>query len=123
MKSIFSSNSSSGDGENRRKFERVEVNFTAQVYVGDEKNKRVGVLRQIGRGGMMIEPEKEFKKGKKYKFIITDRSENIRLEVKAICRYADMRRAGFEFDGLDVHSAVDVGILIGKYYQTDAVVI
>jgi hypothetical protein len=119
MKGILSAASEA----NRRKFERVDVNFAAQVYVGDEKNKRVGVLRQIGRGGMMIEPEKEFKKGKKYKFIISDRSENIKLEVKTICRYADMRRAGFEFDGLDVHSAVDVCILIGKYYQTDAVVL
>jgi PilZ domain-containing protein len=119
MKGIFSAKSIMS---NRRKFERVDVTFTAQVYVGDEKGKRVGVLRQIGRGGMMIEPEKEFKDGKKYKLLIVDRSENIKLLLKTICRYGDMRRAGFEFEGLDVDSAVEIGILIGKYYQTDAVV-
>jgi len=81
----------------------------------------VGVLRQIARGGFMLEPERDFKSGKKHSFIIVDRSENMKLSVKAICRYSDGRRAGFEFDNLDVDSAVEIGILIGKYYQTDAV--
>ena len=107
---------------NRRKFERVDVTFTAQVYVTDDKGKRVGVLRQIGRGGFMLEPEKDFKEGKKYKFIVVDRSENMKLNIKAVCRYGDMRRAGFEFDGLNVDLAVEIGILIGKYYQTDDVI-
>jgi hypothetical protein len=69
----------------------------------------------------MIEPEKDFKEGKKMKLILVDRSENIRLTVKVVVRYADIRRAGFEFDGLDIDSAMEVGIMIGKYYQTDAV--
>ena len=107
---------------NRRRFERVDVTFSAQVQVTDEKGKSAGVLRQIGRGGFMLEPERDFKSGKKYKFHIVDRSENIKLAVKVVCRYADNRRAGFEFDSLDVDSAVEVGILIGKYYQTDAVI-
>lgn len=108
--------------DNRRKYERVEVTYTSQVHVTDDKGKRVGVLRQIARGGFMIEPEKEFKEGKKYKLIIVDRSENIKLNVKGVCRYADIRRVGFEFEGLDIDSAVEIGILIGKYYQTDAVI-
>ena len=119
MKSVFSSKTVLGS--NRRKFERVDVTFTAQVYVTDDKGKRVGVLRQIGRGGFMLEPERDFKEGKKYKFHIVDRSENLKLDIKAVCRYGDMRRAGFEFDGLNVDRAVEIGILIGKYYQTDDV--
>jgi hypothetical protein len=119
MKNIFSAKSALLG--NRRKFERVDVTFSAQVNVTDEKGKRVGILRQIGRGGFMLEPEKEFKEGKKFKFIIVDKSENMKLTIKGICRYADVRRAGFEFDGLDVDSAVEIGILIGKYYQTDAI--
>src|SRR5262249_4961305 len=119
VKKVVSSASSLG---NRRRFERVEVTFSAQVHVTDEKGKRAGVLRQIGRGGFMLEPERDFKEGKRYKFVIVDRSENIKLAVKALCRYGDLRRAGFEFEGLDVDSAVEVGILIGKYYQTDAVI-
>jgi len=118
MKSLFSAKSITSE---RRRHERVEVSYTSQVHVIDEKGKRVGVLRQLSRGGFMIEPEKEFKEGKKHKLILVDRSENIKLTVKAIVRYADIRRAGFEFDGLDINSAIDIGIMIGKYYQTDAV--
>src|SRR5215831_11987734 len=118
MKPLFSAKSITSE---RRRSERVEVSYTSQVHVTDEKGKRVGVLRQLSRGGFMIEPEKEFKEGKKHKLILVDRSENIRLTVKAIVRYADTRRAGFEFDGLDINSAIDIGIMIGKYYQTDAV--
>jgi len=49
------------------------------------------------------------------------RSENVRLTVKAVVRYSDIRRAGFEFERLDVASAIEIASLIGKYYQTDAV--
>ena len=118
MKPLFSAKSITSE---RRRHERVEISYTAQVHVTDDKGKRVGVLRQLARGGFMIEPEREFKEGKKHKLILVDRSENIRLAVKVIVRFADIRRAGFEFEGLDVNSAIDIGIMIGKYYQTDAV--
>jgi PilZ domain-containing protein len=121
MKGVFTTRSE--EASNRRKFERVDVNYASQVYVTDDKGKRVGVLRQIGRGGFMIEPEREFRQGKKHKLVIVDRSENINLQVKAVVRYADMRRVGFEFDNLSVDSAVDIGILIGKYYQNDSVIL
>jgi len=109
----------------RRRHERVSVAYSSQVYVTDDNGKRVGVLRQLSRSGFMLEPETEkgFKEGKKHKLMLVDRSENIRLLVKAVVRYADMRRAGFEFEGLDIKSAVEVGIMIGKYYPNDAVVV
>jgi len=118
MKPLFSAKSITGE---RRRHERVEVSYAAQVHVTDDKGKRVGVLRQLSRSGFMIEPEREFKEGKKLKLVLVDRSENIRLTVKVIKRYADIRRAGFEFEGLDIESAIEIGIMIGKYYQTDAV--
>ena len=106
---------------NRRRYERIDVQYSAQVYVTDQKGKRLGILRQLARGGCMIEPEKDFKQGKKYNLVIVDGSENIKLNVKTIVRYADMRRVGMEFEDLDVDTAVEIGILIGKYYQTDTV--
>ncbi|HTD21318.1 MAG TPA: PilZ domain-containing protein [Terriglobales bacterium] len=120
MSTILSAKSMTDE---RRRHERVAVSYTSQVHVTDDKGKRVGVLRQLSRGGFMIEPEteKEFKEGKKYKLMLVDRSENIRLTVKVVVRYADIRRAGFEFDGLDISSALEIGIMIGKYYPTDAV--
>ncbi len=103
----------------RRRFERVDIAFKAQVRVCDTKGRVLGTLRQIGRGGIMLEPERDFKKDKKYKLVISDESEKIRFQVNAVVRYASARHVGFEFQDLDAEAAVDVGILIGKYYGDD----
>lgn len=106
-------------GHERRRFERVDVAFAAGVQVTDRKGKIMGVLRQLGRGGFMLEPDKPVKPGKKYDLLIVDKSENVRRAVSAVARYADARFAGFEFQNLDVDAAVDIGILIGKYYASE----
>src|SRR5260370_37901300 len=97
MKGIFSAKSITGE---RRRHERVEVSYTAQVHVTDDKGKRVGVLRQLSRGGVMMEAEEEFKEGKKHKLMLVDRSENIRLVGKRGVRYDDISRTGFEIEAL-----------------------
>ncbi|MBZ5646143.1 MAG: PilZ domain-containing protein [Acidobacteriia bacterium] len=104
-------------GVERRKFERVEVGYAAKVRVTDTKGHLLGILRQIGRGGIALEPEKSFKKDKKLKLVISDDSEKIRFHVNAVVRYAGPRKVGLEFRDLDADAAVDVGILIGKYYE------
>jgi hypothetical protein len=103
--------------DERRKFERIGVPFEASVSVRDKKGKHLGVVRQLGRGGMMIEPETEFKKGKSYSLTIVDDSEGIRCKVDLIVRYADQRCVGCEFENLSADTAVEIGILIGKYYS------
>lgn len=104
-------------GHERRKFERVAVGYAAKVRITDTKGHLLGILRKIGRGGFALEPEKPFKKDKKLKVVISDDSEKIRFQVNAVVRYAGPREAGFEFRDLDAEAAVDVGILIGKYYE------
>lgn len=104
-------------GDERRRFERVEIEYDAKVRVTDSKGQLLGMVRQIGRGGVAIEPEKPFKKDRKLKLVISDPSEKIRFQVNAIVRYAGPRQVGFEFRDLDADAAVDVGILIGKYYE------
>ena len=106
-------------GHERRRFERVDVAFSAGVQVIDRKGKVMGVLRQLGRGGFMLEPNKPVKIGKKYELLIVDKSESVRREVTAVAHYADARYAGFEFQHLDVDAAVDIGILIGKHYASE----
>ncbi len=103
----------------RRRFERVEVSYAAQVHITDRKGKKMGHLRQIGRGGFMVEPEKPVKVGRKYELMLVDKSENIRRNVTAIVRYSDSRFAGFEFIDLDADAAVEIGIIIGKYYASE----
>src|SRR5437588_10666206 len=102
----------------RRKFERIDIAFSSQVLVLDSRHKKVGVLRQLGRGGFMMEPEKSYSKdGKTYKFVLYEPQEDIRATVSARILYADPRQVGVEFIDLDPDNAVEVGIIIGKYYE------
>ena len=106
-----------GPGE-RRKFERIDIAFSKQVLVLDENGTRVGFLRQLGRGGFRMQPEKIFPRDSKiHKFIIHEPQENLKVRVNARVRYADPRIAGFEFIDLDADSAIEVGIIIGQYYE------
>ncbi|HLJ85852.1 MAG TPA: PilZ domain-containing protein [Candidatus Angelobacter sp.] len=109
---------SNDDSAANRKFERVDIAYSSQVLVLDAKGKKVGVLRQLGRGGFMMEPDRVYLKDTKtHRFIIHEQHEDIRAQVTARVRYADPRFAGFEFVDLDADTAVELGIIIGKYYE------
>lgn len=112
----MSPSSSGKSGAERRRWERVDISYEAGVRVSDPKGNLLGTLRQIARGGMMLEPEKPFKPRKKYKLLVSDEDEKVRFQVNALCHYDNGRFAGFEFVDLDPDSAVDVGVLMGKYY-------
>lgn len=102
----------------RRKFERVDIARSSQVLVLETKGKKIGVLRQIGRGGFMMEPQHAFHKDDKtHKFTIHEPEEKIQIEVHARVLYAHSELVGFEFVDLDPNAAVDLGIVIGKYYE------
>lgn len=105
-------------GSDRRRFERVDIAQRSQVLVLDPKGQKAGVLRQIGRGGFMIEPEKAFSKDDTtHKLTIHEPEEKIQVEVHARVLYANTNLVGFEFVDLDPNAAVEVGIIIGKYYE------
>jgi hypothetical protein len=104
----------------RRKFERVDIAARAQVLVLDEQHKRVGVVRQIGRGGFMMQPDKNYvKDDQTHKFIIHEQEEDLHVDVNARVLYADRELVGFQFVDLDPDSAVELGIIIGKYYEAE----
>ncbi len=104
--------------EERRRFERVDITHDAQVMVLDTKDRKAGVLRQLARGGFMMEPEKTYSEDSKiYSFTIHEPSEDIRVRVNARLRFSDQQYAGFEFVDLDPESAVQLGLIIGKYYE------
>ncbi|HEY3769532.1 MAG TPA: PilZ domain-containing protein [Candidatus Angelobacter sp.] len=104
--------------DERRRFERVDITHQAQVLVLDNKGGHAGVLRQLARGGFMMEPEKKYNDdGTLYSFTIHEPTEDIRVRVNAKLRFADQQYAGFEFADLDAESAVAIGVIIGKYYE------
>jgi hypothetical protein len=105
-------------GAERRRFERVDIAAEAQVMVYDVKGRKAGVLRQLARGGFMMEPEKDYSKDNKiYNFTITEPREGISVTVNARARSAGDDYAGFEFVDLNPDAAVDIGLIIGAYYD------
>jgi len=104
--------------EERRKFERVDIAHQAQVLVLDARGRKTGVLRQLARGGFMMEPDKTYSEDNKiYGFTIHEPTEDMHVRVNARLRYSDQQYAGFAFVDLDPDSPVAIGMLIGKYYE------
>jgi len=104
--------------EEKRRFERVNINHEAQVLVFDAKGRKAGVLRQLARGGFMMEPEKDYSEDNKvYNFTIHEPKEDIRVNVNARARSAGSDYAGFEFVDLGPDAAVNIGHIIGSYYD------
>jgi PilZ domain len=104
--------------DERRRFERVDIAHQAQVLVLDAKGRKTGVLRQLARGGFMMEPDRHYGEDSKiYSFTIHEPTEDIRVRVNARLRFSDQLYAGFEFVDLDPESAVEIGQIIGKYYE------
>ena len=102
----------------KRRFERVDISHEAQVLVYDVKGRKAGVLRQLARGGFMMEPEKDYSKDNKiYNFTIQEPKEGIKVKVNARARSAGKDYAGFEFVDLSPSAAVDIGVIIGVYYD------
>ncbi|HLW51354.1 MAG TPA: hypothetical protein VKW06_00800 [Candidatus Angelobacter sp.] len=108
----------SSEQANRRRFERVDISQEAQVVVYHVTGKKAGLLRQLARGGFSMEPDRDYSQDNKiYNFTIHDPLENIRVTVNARPRSAGQDYAGFEFVDLDANSAVDIGIIMGAYYE------
>jgi hypothetical protein len=49
-----------------------------------------------------------------------DESEEIRRAVEAVVRYVMPDAVGFEYDNLPADAAVEIGVIIGKYYAAAA---
>jgi hypothetical protein len=104
--------------EEKRRFERIDIASHGMVEVLDEKDQKIGMLRQLARGGFSMETDKHYSKDSKvYTFAIVESGENIRADVKARVRFADSNLVGFEFVDLNAAAAVEIGIIIGKYYE------
>lgn len=102
--------------DDRRRFERVTLPEWAKVYVNDSKGRRLGPVRVLARGGMLVETG-AMEDLSHHTLMLVDESEGIAREVKAVVRSSHDTGVGFEFDGLDADAAVEVGVMIGKYYS------
>ena len=107
------------DIRERRRHERITVAPGSRVYITDAKGARVGKLRMIARGGLLMASSQKFPKGKEVSLHIVDEAEGIRCPVRAQVRYSGAEGVGVQFVDLDPGAAVEIGILIGKFYAAD----
>lgn len=107
--------------DDRRKFERVMMPRSSTVKALSDQGQELGPVTMIGRGGFQVKCGRAFAIGDSARVTIVDASEDIRRDVKAVCRNVSQDNlVGFEFKGLDADAAVEIGVLIGKYYAAGA---
>lgn len=98
-----------------RQFERVNLPDGAPVYA-EEDGEHLGRVRVLGRGGMMVETSREFVEGSPHRLAIVDDSEKLRFSVVGVALYHRNGGVGFEFRSLEIDAAVEIGVILGKYY-------
>ncbi|HJX00912.1 MAG TPA: PilZ domain-containing protein [Terriglobales bacterium] len=102
----------------KRKYERVLLPEESAAYVEDSKGKRLGRLRVIGQGGLFCECDPSaYRAGEAVLLRIVDPSEGIERNLNCEVRYTEDKGIGFAFDDLGADSAVEIGVIIGKYYS------
>lgn len=105
------------DKAEKRKYERVTLPPDAEAYLEDANGRRLGLLRVIGQGGLFCECDpKIYRAGEMVQLRVVDPSEGIERNLSCEVRYTEDKGIGFAFDDLGPDSAVEIGVIIGKYY-------
>jgi hypothetical protein len=105
------------DMDDRRKFERITLPDSTKVFAHDARGERLGRIRVIGRGGLLVETRQVFAPGSRHELVLVDDTEGIKRPVSAVARYSSRQGIGFEFETLEPDTAVEIGVIIGKYYS------
>jgi hypothetical protein len=102
-------------GKERRKYERVQIPEAAGIYATDDLGKRLGPVRELGLGGMLVDTKVSCHEGDMLSLVLVDESEGIHRPVKTVSCYQAPGGVGFHFHTLEPQAAVEVGVIIGKH--------
>jgi hypothetical protein len=104
--------------EERRRFDRVLIPLPANIFANDDQGNRLGRIRDLGRGGFLLQPSRRFSADVPLAMTIVAELDGIRRQVNVMQRYLSAEgNSGFEFRALAPDAAVEIGVLIGKYYD------
>ncbi len=103
--------------DERRRFERVIIPEGAKIYLEDRRGKRLGTVRILGRGGLLLESKEHFREGSIQHVTLAWEAEGLRRQIALIPRNAGPQGVGFEFSNLEPDVAVDIGVILGTYYS------
>jgi len=91
------------------------------VRVLTADGKELGVVTMIGRGGLQVQQSNPPAIGSGARLTVVDPTEEINRSLDVIARnVTDDRLVGYEFQNLDADAAVEIGVIIGKYYAAGA---
>ena len=102
--------------DERRRFERISIPNHARLYCEDRLGKRLGAVRMLGRGGLLLECNQQFRMGSVQELTLISERDDIRRKLRLTARYITPEGVGFEFAALEPDAAVEIGVIIGKYY-------
>lgn len=100
----------------KRRFERVALPPNAEVFA-EEDGRRLGRVTSLGQGGMLVETTRNFMFQSPHRIVLVEEHEGIHREIVAVALYRNDGSVGFEFPSLDVDAAVEIGVILGRYYQ------
>jgi hypothetical protein len=106
--------------ENRRNYERVQIPEAAGIYVIEDGGKRLGPVRELGLGGMLVDTKLACREGDMLSLVLVDESQGIHRHVKTVSCYKTAEGVGFHFHTLEPQAAVEVGVIIGKHQSAKA---
>ncbi len=102
--------------DERRRFERVPIPENAKVYCEDRLGKHLGTVRMLGRGGLLLDCREHFRLGSVQELTLAAEREDIRRKLRLVVRDVTPEGLGLEFAALEPDAAVEIGVIIGKYY-------
>ncbi len=102
--------------DERRRFERVSIPENAKLYCDDRQGKRLGAVRVLGRGGLLLDTKDHFLPGSIHELVLVSEREDIRRQLRIVVRDDSPEGVGFEFAALEPDAAVEIGVIIGRYY-------
>ncbi len=100
----------------KRKYERVYLSASANIYVTDAAGEKIGFVRMLGLGGILIDTDKPIDRGDRQEIVLVDESEGIRRRIRTMALYAIPSGVGLKFERLDEQTAVEIGVIIGKHH-------
>lgn len=103
--------------EERRQFDRATIPPAANIFAEDDRGTRLGRILVLGRGGFLLQTSRTFPVNVPLALVIVAEQDGIRRRINAARRYlTEQGDSGFEFHHLEPDAAVEIGVLIGKYF-------
>jgi hypothetical protein len=101
--------------DDRRRYERVRLPDSAETYVVGIDGKRIGMVRVLGAGGLLVETERRFPEFTPHRLTLIDEGAGVNRKLTVVARHTSPEGTGFEFLAPDISVAVEIGIIIGRY--------